>query len=71
MSTEDGGIKSNKGRPLVDSEATTVRMERAMILALDNWRRQQTDLPGRPEAIRRLVEAGLAASAPHEAGSVR
>lgn len=27
--------------------------------ALDNWRRKQEDLPGRPEAIRRLVEIGL------------
>jgi hypothetical protein len=26
---------------------------------LDDWRRQQEDLPGRPEAIRRLVEIGL------------
>ena len=28
---------------------------------LDNWRREQADLPGRPEAIRRLVERGLKA----------
>lgn len=27
---------------------------------LDDWRRKQPDLPGRPEAIRRLVEIGLA-----------
>ena len=26
---------------------------------LDDWRRKQEDLPGRPEAIRRLVELGL------------
>jgi hypothetical protein len=26
---------------------------------IDNWRRKQDDLPGRPEAIRRLVELGL------------
>jgi hypothetical protein len=26
---------------------------------IDDWRRQQEDLPGRPEAIRRLVELGL------------
>jgi len=26
---------------------------------LDDWRRKQADLPGRPEAIRRLVELGL------------
>ncbi|MBP1297418.1 hypothetical protein ACVL91_009818 [Bradyrhizobium elkanii] len=27
----------------------------------DDWRRKQADLPGRPEAIRRLVEIGLKA----------
>lgn len=26
-----------------------------------DWRRNQADLPGRPEAIRRLVELGLKA----------
>ncbi|WP_256375333.1 hypothetical protein [Bradyrhizobium sp. Ec3.3] len=28
---------------------------------LDDWRRKQPDLPGRPEAIRRLVEIALKA----------
>jgi hypothetical protein len=28
---------------------------------LDDWRRQQRDLPSRPEAIRRLVELGVKA----------
>jgi len=27
---------------------------------LDDWRRKQPDLPGRPEAIRRIVEKALA-----------
>jgi hypothetical protein len=27
--------------------------------ALDDWRREQEDMPGRPEAIRRLVEQAL------------
>jgi hypothetical protein len=31
------------------------------ISAIDDWRRKQDDLPGRPEAIRRLVEIGLKA----------
>ena len=31
--------------------------------SLDDWRRGQEDLPGRPEAIRRLVELGLKAKA--------
>lgn len=28
---------------------------------IDEWRRKQDDLPGRPEAIRRLVDLGLKA----------
>ena len=28
---------------------------------VDDWRRKQTDLPSRSEAIRRLIEAGLRA----------
>jgi hypothetical protein len=31
------------------------------LTAIDDWRRKQNDLPGRPEAIRRLVELGLKA----------
>jgi hypothetical protein len=52
-------VKKSMGRPVVDSEPVTVRMERQQLVALDNWRREQTDLPSRPEAIRRLIEVGL------------
>lgn len=31
--------------------------------AIDEWRRRQPDLPTRAEAARRLIEAGLAATA--------
>lgn len=31
--------------------------------AIDDWRRQQPDLPSRAEAARRLIELGLAAPA--------
>jgi hypothetical protein len=48
-----------KGRPPVESEAVTVRMTTDALRTLDDWRRKQDDLPGRPEAIRRLVEIGL------------
>lgn len=33
-----------------------------IIAAIDEWRREQSDLPSRSEAIRRLVEIGLEAS---------
>lgn len=51
--------KSKRGRPSVESEAVTVRMSVESLQGLDDWRRKQDDLPGRPEAIRRLVERGL------------
>ncbi|WP_283807533.1 hypothetical protein [Bradyrhizobium retamae] len=39
----------------------TVRITTDGLREIDDWRRQQDDLPGRPEAIRRLVELGLKA----------
>lgn len=36
-------------------------MARSDVVALDAWRRAQSDLPGRSEAIRRLIHAGIAA----------
>jgi hypothetical protein len=50
--------KSKRGRPPVDSEAVTGRMAIDALHNLDIWHRKQDDLPGRPEAIRRLVELG-------------
>ena len=51
--------KSKRGRPPVASEAINVRMAKPALEIMDDWRRQQDDLPSRPEAIRRLVELGL------------
>lgn len=53
--------KKPMGRPTVDSEAVNVRIDRPSLTRLDEWRRAQDDLPTRPEAIRRLIEAGLRA----------
>lgn len=53
--------KSKRGRPPVESEPVTVRMVTDALQHLDDWRRKQPDLPGRPEAIRRLVQIGLKA----------
>jgi hypothetical protein len=52
---------SKRGRPAVDTEAVNVRLAVASLKEIDDWRRKQNDLPGRPEAIRRLVELGLKA----------
>jgi hypothetical protein len=62
MSTLNSAKKLSKGRPVVDSEPVNVRIERSQIVALDDWRRQQTDLPSRPEAVRRMIKLGLKAA---------
>ena len=51
-----------RGRPVTTGKGTLigVRLQAGLLSLVDRWRRQQTDLPGRPEAIRRLVESGLA-----------
>ncbi len=43
----------------MDSMAVNVRLPMDAVQEIDDWRRRQDDLPGRPEAIRRLVELGL------------
>lgn len=45
---------------------TTVSGE--FLAKLDDWRRQQPDLPSRTEAIRRLTAAGLEAEAKKKGG---
>ncbi len=59
MSTDNSAKKSKKGRPEIDSEAVNVRLTRDLIEHLDNFRRHQPDLPGRPEAIRRILAERL------------
>jgi len=36
-----------------------VRLLPDQVAALDKWRKAQVDQPGRPEAIRRLIEIAL------------
>jgi hypothetical protein len=48
-------IKPKKGRPPVDTEPVNLRLPRDLIAALDDFRRQQGDVPTRPEAIRRVL----------------
>jgi hypothetical protein len=51
--------KSPQPRPAATGTPILVRLQAAPLDRVDNWRRHQADLPGRPEAIRRLVELGL------------
>jgi len=52
-------VKTPKKRSVVTGDLVGVRVQPEMAKELDDWRRKQDDLPGRPEAIRRLVELGL------------
>lgn len=51
---------SKKGRPAVDSIAINVRMRAETVDRIDNARRNESDLPNRPEMVRRMVEDWLA-----------
>jgi hypothetical protein len=53
--------KTPKKRAAVTGDLIGVRVQPDMAKLLDDWRRRQDDLPGRPEAVRRLVELGLKA----------
>jgi hypothetical protein len=52
-------VKTPKKRAAVTGDLVGVRVQPDMAQQIDVWRRQQDVLPGRPEAIRRLVEIGL------------
>ena len=52
--------KPRKPRPQGTGEPVMVRLQPELASPLDDWRRKQADLPSRAEAIRRLVELGLA-----------
>jgi hypothetical protein len=64
-STIDGAKKAKRGRPPVDTMAINVRISTDSVSEIDDWRRKQDDLPGRPEAIRRLVDIALKAKNSH------
>jgi len=56
------------------TERFEMRLELEMIARIDEWRRAQTDLPARAEAIRRLIEQSLAGATdlrPRSKGSRR
>jgi hypothetical protein len=52
--------KKSAGRPATGIGIQIgTRWPPGIVRLVDEWRRDQDDLPGRPEAIRRLVELGL------------
>jgi hypothetical protein len=50
---------TRKTRPKQTGEMVGTRLQPEFLKRLDEWRREQPDLPTRPEALRRLAEKGL------------
>ncbi|WP_435165496.1 ribbon-helix-helix protein, CopG family [Falsirhodobacter sp. 1013] len=48
-------MEKKRGRPPIDSEAVNLRLPRDLIEAIDEHRRDEADLPTRPEMIRRAL----------------
>lgn len=53
-------MKSSNTRAKATGTPILVRVQPANLSLLDQWRKEQDDLPSRPEAIRRLVDEALA-----------
>lgn len=47
------------GRPKTETAAVTLRLHVDMIQAIDDMRRNETDVPTRPEMIRRILAEWL------------
>ena len=47
------------GRPPVDSEEVSTRIQRPLLDRLDRWRAAQDGEPNRPESIRRILDTHL------------
>jgi hypothetical protein len=61
-SARKNGIKKRRGRPATGQGVQIgTRWPNGAVAAIDAWAAKQNDEPGRSEAIRRLVEIGLAA----------
>ncbi len=61
MIYDDMQSKNKRGRPSTGVNVSVgVRFPPEELKALDHWRAKQEDLPNRPEAIRRILQAALA-----------
>jgi hypothetical protein len=65
-SIRDNQKKERRGRPKTTGTTpmTGVRLSAELETAIANWSARQSDKPNKAEAIRRLVEAGLASAPP-------
>lgn len=48
------------------TERFEMRLDLDMLERVDSWRSKQSDIPSRAEAVRQLIDSGLAASRPQE-----
>jgi hypothetical protein len=60
------GTRKSRGRPKTTGAGMQIgmRWQQSTLDAVDTWAAKQDDKPTRPEAIRRLVELGLASAQP-------
>lgn len=58
------------GRPKTDTAPVTIRMDRALLRAIDDYRRRQEDLPSRPEVVRRVMAEWLEKQQSDQSGKV-
>ncbi|MGJ8547516.1 MAG: ribbon-helix-helix protein, CopG family [Sulfitobacter sp.] len=49
-----------KGRPPVDSSGIMLRIHNDLVEKIDAFRREEDDLPTRPEMIRRMIKDWIA-----------
>jgi hypothetical protein len=54
------GSHNHRKRPPVTGTLIGVRLQQAVLGALDSWRQQQAESRNQPDAIRRLLEFALA-----------
>lgn len=61
VTRNDGRKLSNGGRPrfLSEPRMASFTCDGEMREAIEEWRRKQSPIPGKSEAMRRLIEAGL------------
>ena len=60
-STSKNALRKKRGRPATgQNPVTAIRLSPELRESVDDWARRQPDGPSRSQAIRRLVELGLA-----------
>jgi hypothetical protein len=52
-------MESHSGKSKNEGKLIATRVQPGLLKQIDDWRRAQSDLPSRPEALRRLAIKGL------------